>query len=101
MTQPKVTPDEVMGIGKEWYDVFLNILPPEERLAGLSPEEVLSQFKPEERPAGLPPEERLAGLSPEERPAGLPPEERLAGLSPEEIEAYLERLEPEQTEPNS
>ena len=74
MTQPKVTPDEVMGIGKEWYDVFLNILPPEERLAG------------------LPPEERLAGLS---------PEEVLSQFKPEEIEAYLERLEPEQTEPNS
>ena len=92
MTQPKVTPDEVMGIGKEWYDVFLSILPPEERLAGLSPEEVLSQFKPEER---------LAGLSPEEVLSQFKPEERLAGLSSEEIEAYLERLEPEQTEPNS
>ena len=38
MTQTEVTPDEIMGIGREWYDVFLSILPPEERLAGLSPE---------------------------------------------------------------
>jgi hypothetical protein len=33
----------------------------------------------------LPPEKRLAGLAPEERLAGLAPEERLAGLSREQI----------------
>jgi hypothetical protein len=40
----------------------------------------------------LPPEERLAGFAPEERLAGLPPEERLAGLFDEQISQLLNRL---------
>jgi hypothetical protein len=54
---------------------FLELIPPEQRLAGLAPEQRL---------AGLPPEQRLAGLAPEQRLAGLAPEQRLAGLAPEQ-----------------
>jgi hypothetical protein len=50
---------------------LLAVLPPEVRLAGVSPEDL----------AVLPPEQRLAGLAPEQRLAGLAPEQRLAGLS--------------------
>jgi Mg/Co/Ni transporter MgtE len=59
----------------------LRSLPPEERLAGLSAEEM-------ER-------EVLERLSPERRREileSLPLEERLAGLSPEQIRQYLDRL---------
>jgi hypothetical protein len=59
----------------------LQTLPPATRLASLS--DVIKS---------LPPEERLAGLSPEERLAGLSAEARLAGLSAEQIRQYLDRL---------
>lgn len=54
----------------------------EERLAGLSPEDLLKRLSPEERLRGLGLEERLRGLGPEERLRGLGPEdlERLAAL---------------------
>ncbi len=54
---------------------LLAVLPPEVRLAGVSPEDL----------AVLPPEQRLAGLAPEQRLAGLAPEQRLAGLAPEQL----------------
>jgi hypothetical protein len=55
-------------------------------LQALSPErrrEVLDLLSPEQRLAGLPPEKRLAGL---------PPEARLAGLSADQIQRYLDQL---------
>jgi hypothetical protein len=48
----------------------------EERLEGLSPQELMNTFTPEERLEGLSAEERTKGLSPEERLGGLSPEER-------------------------
>jgi hypothetical protein len=45
---------------------LLSTLSPEERLAGLSPEEVLRHYKPEERLAGLAPEEVLRHFEPEQ-----------------------------------
>jgi hypothetical protein len=70
----EITPEQIIELSKQWQQIML---------ASLSPEEVLPYFKPEER---------LAGLEPEERLAGLEPEERLAGLPIEEIEAYLRKL---------
>ncbi|SLM28394.1 conserved hypothetical protein [Desulfamplus magnetovallimortis] len=62
----EMTPEDVMEIGKEWEELFLNIIPVERKLAGLKPQEVMSAFKPQERLAGLKPQERMAGLSSEE-----------------------------------
>ena len=41
----------------------------------------------------LTPEERLAGLAPEDLCAALPPQKYLQGLSPEELEALLAHLQ--------
>jgi hypothetical protein len=54
---------------------------------------VLELIPPEERLRGLSPEERLRGLSPEERLRGLSPEERIRGLSDEELDRLRELLE--------
>jgi hypothetical protein len=55
--------------GLEGYDEvvqrFLELIPPEQRLAGLAPEQRL---------AGLAPEQRLAGLAPEQAVLALPDE---------------------------
>ncbi len=71
------------SLTREDVSGLLGNLSPEERLRGLSPEEVFKAF---------PPEERLRGLSPEEVFKAFPPEERLRGLSEEEIEACLKIL---------
>jgi hypothetical protein len=62
--------DELLG-------KFVEALPTEKRLAGMTPEE---------RMAGLAPEQRVAGLAPEQRVAGLAPEERLALLATMPVE---------------
>jgi hypothetical protein len=56
-------------------------LPPELRVAGLAPEQVLGAFAPELRVAGLAPELRVAGLAPEQVLGAFAPEQRLAGLT--------------------
>ncbi len=84
-----LTPERVTEMGKMLSKHILEILPLEERLAGLKPEERMAGLKPEERMAGLKPKERMAGLKPKERMAGLKPEERMAGLKPEEWLAGL------------
>src|SRR5262249_30698861 len=69
-----------------------------EHLHELSPEdrrEVVQSLPPEERLAGLPPQQILAALPPEEQEEALqalPPERRLAGLSAEQIRQYLDQL---------
>jgi hypothetical protein len=64
---------------------LIAIATPEQRLAGLAPEQVFAAFAPEQRLAGLAPEQRLAGLAPEQVFAAFAPEQRLAGLAPEQI----------------
>jgi len=65
---------------------FIESLPMELRLKGISPEERLK---------GLPPSEVFKQFTPSERLKGLPPSERLKGLAPSEIEAYLLKLKKE------
>ncbi len=64
----ELTPEAVEKLGREWKDVIIS---------GLKPEDI---------------DRILSGLKPEKRLAGLRPEERLAGLRPEEIEACLKKL---------
>jgi len=127
----ELTPEQVTEMGKFWWPLFqsklsveerlaglspaevLGRLKPEERLVGLKPEEVLGRFKPEERLVGLKPEEvlgrfkpeeRLVGLKPEERLVGLTIEERLSGLSSAELEAikvYLQQFNPNNSSSNT
>jgi hypothetical protein len=59
----ELTPEQVTEMGKFWWPIYQSKLSVEERLAGLSTDDVLSRFKPEERLMGLKPEERLRGLS--------------------------------------
>jgi hypothetical protein len=73
----------------ELADRVLDKLPPEKRVADLSPEERRNLLKQDLEE--LSPEERVAGLSPEKRLAGLSPEERVASLSPEELERLLKQ----------
>jgi hypothetical protein len=40
LTQEGLTPEIVMGIGKKMREALLHTLTPEERLAGLNPEEL-------------------------------------------------------------
>ncbi len=79
----KLTPEQVIDLGKEVGNIWLARLTLRERLAGLKPEEVLPHFKPVDR---------LAGLKPEEVLPHFKPVDRLAGLEPEIIEEYLKQL---------
>ena len=65
---------------------FIESLPTELRLKGISSSERLK---------GLPLSERLKGLPPSEVFKQFPPSERLKGLPPSEIEAYLLKLKKE------
>ena len=59
-------------IGKE----LIPFLSTEERLMGLTPEDLVRVLPPEELVRALTPEERLIGLTPEDLARVLPPEER-------------------------
>jgi len=90
----------------ELMQKLLADLPPEQRLAGLPPEQVLSHYDAEQRLAGLPAEQvlghyaaeqRLAGLDRDHQALALPvevlrllPEEYFGSLSPE-VQAELHR----------
>ena len=78
-----VMPYTMEDFNRDFTREHLHLLPPEERLRGLTPETIFKQFSPEERLKGLPPETVFQQF---------PPEERLKGLSPEMIEAYLSQL---------
>ncbi|HRI70998.1 MAG TPA: hypothetical protein PK156_42495 [Polyangium sp.] len=86
----------------EVVQAFLQTLPPEQRLAGLAPEEVMSTFAPEQRLAGLAPEEVMSTFAPEQRLAGLAPEQVMLTLSDDVLralsDAYIDTLsEPTRT----
>jgi hypothetical protein len=46
--QVELTPEQVTEMGKMWGDLFLKLIPVEDRLAGLTPEERLAGLTPEE-----------------------------------------------------
>ncbi len=58
-----------------------------------SKEELLELFTLEDRLEGLTPEEIFAKFTPEDRLKGVPLEDRLKGLTPDEIKAYLNNIE--------
>ena len=60
---------------KDFIRHNLDVLPPEERLRGMSPEE------------------RLRGMSPEERLRGMSPEDVLKAFPPGDIKAFVRREE--------
>ena len=62
-----LTPEKVMEYGKRIRELIIETGTPEERLAGLSPDEVLPRFSPDERLTGLSPDEIRAGLNSAER----------------------------------
>jgi hypothetical protein len=62
----ELTPEEVMRMGKEWFDSLLENIPADEVLSHFRTDEVMIHYKPEQR---------------------------LAGLTEEQIRAYLERLQ--------
>ena len=65
MLDIELTPERAIEMGETFGNAWLNTLSPEERLAGLQPEDVFSQYTPKER---------------------------LAGLTRAEIEAYLQKM---------
>ena len=71
---------------RDFAKEHLHELTLEERLEGLSPDELARRLSPEDRLAGLSPQELARRLKPSERLAGLEPSERLEGLSLEDIE---------------
>jgi hypothetical protein len=75
---------------------FLDELPPEKRLAGLSADQVVAFIPHDKLVASLPAEERLAGLAPEQRLAGMAPEQVILGLPDDALrslsESYLATL---------
>jgi hypothetical protein len=73
---------------KELMDKMLEALPTEQRLAGLSPEQVLSLYTPEQRLAGLDRDQQALALPVEV--LRLLPEEYLRSLSAE-VEAEIRR----------
>ena len=60
----ELTPEDVMAMGKMWGDTYLSTLPPEERLRGLEPGNIV----------------KVIGLK-----------KLLKGMSVKEIEAYLRK----------
>jgi len=93
-----LTPEKVMDIGAKWLKAQLAQLPAEERLKGLKPEEVFSQYAPRERLKGLKPEEVFSQYAPRERLKGLKPQEILDQLDPAQIQEILDQLDPAQIE---
>ena len=67
LTDPWLTPEEQATLRAG----LLQKLPPEERLHGLDPAEVLNRSAPEDRLRGLPPEEILQAMDPEQIKAWL------------------------------
>jgi hypothetical protein len=81
--------DKVAESFEEAMKRILARMPPEQRLAGLAPEQVLRAFAPEQRLAGLAPEQVLRAFAPEQRLAGLAPEQVLRAFAPEQRLAGL------------
>lgn len=47
-TVEEITPEYLIEVGKEWTQHLLSVLPPEERLVGLKPEEILANLSRED-----------------------------------------------------
>ena len=69
---------------------YMTQFTPEERLAGLKPEDVLPRFEPEVRLAGLKPEEIAHALKPEDRLLDLTPAQAVLALPLELLRALPE-----------
>ena len=84
-----LTPEKVIEYGMRIRELIFETGTPEERLAGLSPDQIFEVLGPNEILAGLSPNEILAGLSPNEILAGLNSEERrtLLHLLQEEMDS--------------
>ena len=80
---------------KQFNRELLAKMPLDERLEGITPEQMLSRLKPEQLLSRLKPEQLLSRLKPEQRVEGLKPEQRLEGLK---LEQRLEGLKPEELE---
>lgn len=80
-----ITPETVMETGRQLRKSLLAVLTPEERLAGLTPEELRHVLEKNEQAR----REAVALASPAERLSGLTPEEMLALMK--QIEAQLQK----------
>ncbi|MGH7201733.1 MAG: hypothetical protein ACREJB_14085 [Planctomycetaceae bacterium] len=85
---------------EDFKAAVMRSFPAEDRLQGLSAEEVLRHFPAEELLRGLSAEEVLRHFPAEERLQGLPAEDILAGLSPEQRDR-LRRLLEQQSDTDS
>jgi hypothetical protein len=90
MRPSELTADKIMEMGEVLGKRYLELLPPEMRLEGLSPSDILKVYKPSKFFAGIPARERIDGLSARERISGLSARERTDGLSDEELIALLQ-----------
>lgn len=81
----ELNPEQVKKLGWRWTEAFLAQLPIEERLKGLKPQEVVSQYAPQERLQGLKPQEVLSQYAPQERLQGLKPQEVVSQFAPQEL----------------
>ncbi|MBF0201228.1 MAG: hypothetical protein HQK66_07930, partial [Desulfamplus sp.] len=70
------TTDEIMNIGKEMYESFLNYCSLDDILKKYKPEDVLSHYKPEELFVNYRPEDVLSHYKPEDVFSHYKPEER-------------------------
>jgi len=81
---------------------FLDLMPIEKRLIGLTPEQVaraIGGLTPEQLVAGLTPEQLVAGLTPEQLVAGLTPEQRVAVMPEEVLRLFSDELIDQLPEP--
>ncbi|KOR27484.1 hypothetical protein TI04_13210, partial [Achromatium sp. WMS2] len=78
---------------RDYLRSHVHLLPPEDRLKGLRPADLLKSLKPEERLEGLRPADLLKRLKPEERLEGLEPADRLKGMHSEDIIRNLDAQE--------
>lgn len=89
LLEEELTPEDLIESGREWRDIFLASMTPEERLAGVSGADILHLFEQDEQIL----RDVMAKVPPEERLAGMAPEERLAGMAPEEMAILHEQIE--------
>jgi len=88
----ELTPEKVTEMGKEWKELVLAGLTPEDVLSRFSADDVLSRFSADDVLSRFSADDVLSRFSAEDVLSRFSAEEMLSGLSIKEIEAYLKNV---------
>lgn len=84
----ELTPEDLIESGREWREMLLTSITPEEHLAALSDVDILHRIEQNEQIR----KQVIASAPPAERLAGMAPAERLAGITLEELAILQEQI---------